>query len=156
MDCVLSVLMVLLFSCHNYCLIIRHSQIRIGGMTSETEGKAKGSPKLPYSQRVKRKRGGARPGAGRPKGTFRSPPSTTIRVAKAVADQCRQIDADYRGTPKPKTLVEVFAAEPKCVVKSADDRFTRGMWRGTCGAIYEEQPENKFCPECGREIEVKL
>jgi hypothetical protein len=104
----------------------------------------------------KRGRGGARKGAGRPKGTFRSPPSTTIRVATAVADQCRQIDADYRGTPKPKTLVEVFAAEPKCVVKSlGKTRWQLGMWEGTCGAIYEEQPENKFCPDCGGEIEVK-
>jgi len=48
-----------------------------------------------------------------------------------------------------------FEEKPKCIVKPCDDRWTRGMWKGTCGSIYDEEPENKFCPDCGGEIEVK-
>jgi hypothetical protein len=43
--------------------------------------------------------------------------------------------------------------KPKCVVRG--HVFYDGHWKSDCDTDYEEKPENKFCPDCGGEIEVK-
>ena len=77
-------------------------------------------------------KGGARPGAGRKK---TAPKSTTVRVAEAVAYDCRRINDDYKQGlytldankivlpvavhPGPRTILRKYAAEQQLSLNEA-------------------------------------
>lgn len=58
---------------------------------------------LLYFARMTKRNGGRRPGAGRPRGTVRAAPTTTMRIPVALADQIRQ--AARHGVPATRLAV---------------------------------------------------